>query len=358
MHSLTLTQPVNVGPTFGTLTPGLWIMHDLNAFEIAQMAPRGSATVDSFGGIDSLFSGNPDPDKPLLVMRSGAIGDLLMLTPALAALKREMGSRKLVLCTADTPAQTELFVGNKDVDELVRYPLEARLLENYSAVISLENTMESDHSRHASDVFAKALGVSIPLSDYRPRYVVLDAEKEQVKEHLFTGRPNVAIHMRASVANRNYPAPYWLEVIGRLEKSGWGILLLDSRGKIPPLPPHLNSPFIRNLSEKDLTFRQSAAILAQCDAFAGIDSAWIHMCHALDVPAVGLYGPFKWETRTAHAPKTFAISGNGDCAGCSWHMHAGRMFPPGKPCSTARHCVVLASIEPRRIVERVNLLKP
>ncbi len=323
--------------------------------EIGQIAPRGAVTIDSFADVQEFWdTPDYDPSKPVLVMRQGAIGDLLLLTPALAALKEQLGNRKLALCC--WPKHFELFAGNKSIDELVAYPLPAKALENYASIVTLENTMESDHSIHATDVFAQVLGVKV--TDYKPAYVVLEEEKEAVKDKLFAGRPNLAVHMHASVANRNWPMPLWLEVVTKLEESGWGILLFGARGQVAPMPPKHNTPFIRNLTTENLTFRQSAAILAQCQAFVGVDSGLIHLCHALDVPAVGLYGPFPWQIRTEKAPKTWAISGTGECAGCCWHMHAGRQFPPNKPCSTRGLCVVLASIPPQRVIDRVNLLKP
>ncbi len=223
----------------------------------------------------------------------------------------------------------------------------------------MENTMETYHDMHATDAFSdRLLGLDERVSDYRPVYRVTDAEKEAAQKYLFKNRPNLAVQVRASVANRDYPMPQWLEVIKKLEQRGWGILLLGSKGQVPPLAPQDQSPFIRNLADEGLTFRESAAVLSQCQAFVGVDSAWAHMCHALDIPAVVLFGAFSWETRTSKAPKTIALSGVGECAPCNWHMHAGRQFPPNKPCSARQQCVVLAGITADRIVSKVSLLKP
>lgn len=357
MHLLTLTEPVNLGKTLGVLEKGQWLCNDLNAFEIARMAPRGAAKIAQWHGA-SRVAGEwmhiPDNDAhgKTLIMRSGAIGDLLLLTPALG--HRMLGP--VALCCF--PHHFPLFDGNKNISELVPYPLNVDHAWKYKQIESLENTMECDHTQHATDVFAKALGLTTPLSDYRPVYQVTDAEKEAAQKHIFKNRPNIAVQVRASVANRDYPMPQWLEVIKKLEQRGWGILLLGSKGQVPPLAPQDQSPFIRNLAEEGLTFRESAAVLSQCQAFVGVDSAWAHMCHALDIPAVVLFAAFDWKTRTSKAPKTIALTGVGECAPCNWHMHAGRAFPPNKPCSARQQCVVLGSIEPARIVAKVDLLKP
>ncbi len=363
MHTLTLTEPVNLGKTLGVLGAGQWLMHDLNAFEIAQKAKRGTAKIGPYtlppqppGEWMDLQDEEVRAARPLLVMRSGAIGDLLLLTPVLAALNLH---KTIVLsCFRHHHDLFNIFFGPKCVNGLAPYPLPLEDAWRFSSIISLENTMECDHTQHATDVFAKALGLTTPLADYRPVYHVTDAEKEAAQKHIFKGRPTLAIQMKASVANRDYPLVQWMEVITKLEQRGWGIVLLGRKGQIPPLPPPLQTPFIRDLSALDLSFRESAAVLSQCAAFAGVDSAWAHMCHALDIPAVVLFGAFRWETRTSKAPKTIALSGVGPCAPCNWHMTAGHAFPPGKPCSRPQVCTVLAAITPDRVVAKVSLLKP
>ncbi len=346
MHVLSLSEPVNLGKTLGVLPAGQWLVHDLNAFEIALKAKRGTAKVEHYIPRDH-------PMGSVLIIRSGAIGDLLLLTPAL----RYMGSvdRPIISCFKHHHA---LFDDNESISAVAEYPMRLQDAEMFSNIVSLENTMECDHTQHATDVFAKALGLKTPLADYRPVYHVTDAEKEAAQKHIFKGRPTLAIQAKASVANRDYPLPLWMEVITKLERQGWGIVLLGRKGQLPPIPPQAQSPFVRDLSQLDLPFRESAAVLSICQAFVGVDSAWSHMCHALDIPAVVLFGAFNWETRTGKAPKTIALSGVGECAPCNWHMTAGHAFPPNKPCSRQQVCTVLASITPDRICAKVALLKP
>ncbi len=357
MHLLTLSEPVFLGKTLGVLAEGEWLMHDQNAFEIANLAARGTARMTSIAFNPEFQQLGRDAGEPesTLIMRSGAIGDLLMLSPALKAWKAKTGQKVSLCCF---PHHFPIFEGDPTVDELVPYPLRWTDSKLYTNIISLENTMELNHDEHATDVFAKALDVAIPLSDYRPTFRSTESEIELAKKHLFTNRPNIALQMRASVPTRDYQPNQWLEVIVGLQNRGWGVLLLGRKGQIPPVPPQFNSPFIRDLSALDLTLRESAAVLANCDAFIGVDSSFMHFAGALEIPAVSLHGPFAWQIRTAHYPKNRALSGRGDCAGCNWHLHAGRHFPPNKPCSTRGACVVLASIEPRKIIAAAELLKP
>ncbi len=344
MHILTNSQPIDLGKPLGVLEPGDWLMNDQNAFEIAVRAPRGSTKIKDHGWLAWL---SQEEDAPDLVMRSGAIGDLLMLSPVLAERKAHLSC---------FPHHFPIFEGTDQ--KVMPYPLALPDVNRYRNIISLENTMEMDSKHHAADVFAKALGVPTPLKSYKPIYHVTDDEKTAALKWIFLNRPNVAIQPRASIPNRDYPAQSWLQVIMGLEKRGWGVLILGKKGQIPPFPPEVNSPFIRNLAEENLSLRESVAVLSQCNAFAGVDSSFNHFAAALDIPSVSLFGPFDWQTRAIHYEKNTSLTGAGDCAGCAWHMHNGRMFPPDKPCSQLGMCVVLANIKPERIIAKLDLLKP
>lgn len=224
----------------------------------------------------------------------------------------------------------------------------------FDYVLSLENVIELAGSQHATDALAQAIGVNV--IDYTPVYEVTAEEKAWAAKSLpRTDKPRVALQLRASVRNRDYPMAQWNEVISGLVARGWEVLLYGSKGQIPPLPRG-TPPEVIDCSS--MTFREAAAVLATCDAFAGVDSAFVNLCPALGVPAIGLYGPFPWESRTSHAPKTLALSGNGECAGCCWSPQAGRHFPPNQECSKTQVCSVLASIEPKRILAKLDALRP
>lgn len=354
MHVLSLKVPISVNKC-GVVPPGEWILNDLNAFEIAAAArPPGSATVNRFKPVQTIDADGVEP-FPVLIMRSGVIGDLLFLTPALKEYAATCG-KKVALCTWSK--NFDQFNGCEFISELVSYPLAATDAWRFSEIKCLDYVMELDHEDHATDAFAKALGLPIPLPDYRPFYRVTYEEKEAAKKHLFAARPTLVVHQVASSPTRTYPMARWLEVIIRLERAGWGILLFGLPGQFPEFPKQYATPFIRDLSRPGISFREAAAVLSQSTAFVGVDSAFVHLCHALDIPAVGLYGPFPWQLRTGKAPKTTAVSGVGECAPCFYHTFKGPAFPPNKPCSTARCCVVLDGIVPERIVSKVSLLKP
>lgn len=332
-----------MGPSLGELPAGRWLCSDANAFELAIIAERGTVSLEHYSPRDHE---NP---RSILIIRSGAIGDLLFLTPALQALEDKHDCATYLSCFSKHHS-----VMTDCASYLLPYPFRADLLKDYDLVIGLENVVELAGSKHATDAFAEALGVTV--TDYTPLYVVTEEEKDWAASSVpKRDKPRVALQLRASVKNRDYPMAQWNEVISGLVARGWEVLLYGSKGQVPPLPRG-SPPEVIDCSS--MTFREAAAVLETCDAFCGVDSAFVNLCPALGVPAIGLYGPFPWESRTSHAPKTRALSGVGDCAGCSWCPSAGRHFPPGKECSKTQVCSVLASIEPKRILAKIDALKP
>lgn len=294
------------------------------------------------------FWGRKSDKGPILLMRSGAIGDLLLLSPVIMELQKH---RNVTLCCAKS-----MHPVMRDVTACVDYPLSPDISFAYPTIISLEEVMELQPDVHVTDAFAAKLGVTV--TDYKPLYFVSPEETAAAKARFKSDRPKVAVQPVSSSKNRNYPLIKWAEIILRLQADGWEVAILGSKGQVPKFHEKIHQEFITNFSGEDLLFRDSAAIVSACDAFVGVDSAFIHLCHALDVPAVGLYGAFKWQSRTAKAPKTFALTGEGDCKGCSWHTRNFMPFPPNKPCTAKQECVVLSSIEVDRVVRAVNKLKP
>lgn len=369
MHLLRNSKPIPMG-SHGVLEPGEWLCHDQNAAELMLMGERGTSSISEYPDYDWAPTGVKN-----LIVRSGAIGDLLYLTPAIAAFKA---------AHPDTPIALSCFQKHHEVVcdlgiDLLPYPVPRELALKYHVVTTLENLVETNHVDHATDCFAKALGVEV--TDYRPIFKLTELEigLAAAKFPRIDSRKNSPIHPMlpkvgkrprirvgiqplASTSNRCYPLALWLGVIELLTKQhNCEIFLFGHYRQIPPLliptTPDKNHvipvPHCTNLTEEPRTFRQSAAILSTCDLFVGVDSCFLPLCHALDIPAVGLYAAFDWKTRTSKAPMTWALTGLGPCAPCNWLKHAGKDFPPDQECSKTRFCHVLASITPERIVAKL-----
>lgn len=346
MHILTNKTPIHAGTL--TLPPGEWLVQDQNAFELGMMGERGMVALAQWRGVNPKTNmwyrdqSNPELIKSILLIRSGAIGDLLLLTPAIKSLRVEYPNAQIWL---------SCFKKHWDVFALgdthfLEYPLPVSELDKFDLIIPLENIVElsTDKGQHATDAYAEALGVTV--TDYKPVYKVTMEEKASVT--MPKERKRVGLQLRASTPIRDYPMDKWMAVMQELLTRGWEIMLLGNRDSIAKLPAHIHDC-------SQLSFRESAAVLSTCDVFCGVDSAFFNLCPALDVPAVGLFGPVDWRTRIKEGSGQVAISGVGDCCPCNWtNSRQGKRFPAHGPCSKSGRCEPLADISPMRIVQVIE----
>ena len=243
MHLLTNTKPIPTGNLFGHIMPGTWLMHDRTAFELGVIAERGTVTrIEKFDHTSISGLG-----KRVMIMRSGAFGDLLLASPAIQVFKGLNQGIHLTLCCINSRAQ--LFDNTNLFDNIVDYPLPASEITNYDQIITLEDVIETSE-KHATDAFADALNVSV--INYRPSFRLTIDEIRYAKRHFNGERKKVAIQLRAGVLNRDYPAHLWQPVLLGLEDAGWEIMLLGVRNQIPPLPEPLRRP------QRDLHHRPRA----------------------------------------------------------------------------------------------------
>jgi ADP-heptose:LPS heptosyltransferase len=349
MHILRTSSPIRYAG--GTIQPGEWLCNDDNAFQLASMGERGSAELTpwkSTSEFKTMWSQNLDVSpKSILLIRSGAIGDLLLLTPAIRALRVKHPDAQIWLSCFKR--HWDIFAQGDT--HFVEYPLPTSELAQFDLIISLENVVElsTEKGQHATDAFAEALGVTV--TDYRPVYRVTEEERAWWANRLGASKaPNqkrVALHLHASAQVRGYPLAQWVEVMKTLVARGWEIMLLGSMDGVKGVPPA-----IKDCSA--LSFREAAAVLSTCDVFCGVDSSFFNLCPALGVPAIGLFGPVDWRTRIKEWSGQRALHGEG-CTPCGWTAsRAGAKFPPMGPCFQKQQCVILEDIKPARVVSAIE----
>lgn len=351
MHYLTLTDKIDLGEL--QVNAGEYVTDDVTAAHLLVLANGGR--MEPVRVSRPIFA--EDPPKSVLFSRMGGFGDLVLLTPVLRQIKKLCPETKIAVSTMKDYGA--VLANLPFVDEVVPYPLTREATEQYDAWVFLEKAIEGNpeaEKLHMTDLFAKLAGVVLPEGTKRAEYRVKPSEAIWAQEAYPRSETlkRVCIQVGTSSLARTYPRTQMGEVANELLKRGYEVFLMGSKGEIRTtnqLPKHM-----RNLADADLTFRQSCAVIATADCVIGSDSALVHVAGALEVPAVALYGPFPWKLRTAYAPTTFAIQGNGECAPCFHHVNAARKnhFPENCPSKATGVCAVLADIKPERIVALVE----
>lgn len=240
----------------------------------------------------------------LVTRAMGGIGDLLMMTPGLAALKARDPEREIHFAV---PRQFfRMLEGNNDIvlkdiendnfelsDYAVWYDLSdcpASRVESRSAPRVRKNRIE---------IFSSAMGVSKRELDRigrKPRYFISDSDHRFADDFLaqyqLTGKQIIAVQPYGADTYKDYPH---FEKLVELLAREHPILLFHSAP--------LEGFDVPNITKIDRhTIRQSASLLNRCDLLIAPDSSFIHFAAGLDVPTVVLSGPVDGRVRTMDYP--------------------------------------------------------
>lgn len=345
MHIIAIPTPIDMGPQ-GTFPAGRVLMEDRNAAEMMLQFPEAGITMEPYLPMERIGM-----VTRILVAGGIGMGDAIMLTPVLRALKQANPLAVLeIACFAHyRPALLNLPY----IDGFASWPLPVEDAEKYSRIYFLENFQFHPVARtvHQTEVFAEICGVTV--TDYRADYCPTKDEKEwaAVTFQCVEGRKRLGLQVQATHRCRTWPAEQMRDLMQIMIRSGWEIYLMGAPGEFACK----EMGNMHDLRIKAPSFRESAAFLTTCDAFCGPDSGFLHVAGALGVPSVGLFGAFPWRLRTAHYPSVFSIQGTGDCGPCFHSPNRLQpQFPRHGPCAQTGKCEVLVSITADRVAARIE----
>jgi len=286
----------------------------------------------------------------VLFVRPGGFGDLLFCTPIFRHLA-EVGCRVVVACL---PRFAPVLEWNPDVWQVSPYPVPVDVWDAADKHVWLENILEDGVGSVAETFTAAAVDLIARLAGVEPedktlRYVVTVEEAHWARmTYPMTPKKRVGIQVEASEKCRTYPFQNVQVVAGLLAQEGFEVLLFGRPGLIKKC----EGPFL-NLTADNLTFRESCAVLAGCDAMVTPDSSLCHVAGALGIPTVATYGPFLGQTRVSYAPSVHAINGRAACAPCNHHASSGLAWPSGCPGWQTGRCAALENIPPELIAAKI-----
>lgn len=239
----------------------------------------------------------------VLVTRAmGGLGDLLMMTPALHALRIERGEPvRLALPRRFFP----LFETNDDVELVdIHRDLEPGAFASWINLTDcpaarLESLTAPRVRKNRIEIFARALGIRGPALrrlDRRPRYR-LSAEEAEFRdrffeEHGLRDRTVIGIQLRSEESYRDYP--HAAALVRDLARD-YAVLLFDEH-RIDGFDVGNVIPVV------DMPLRRAFALASGCRALVAPDSAFLHLSAAFGTPCVGLFGPTDGRVRSADYP--------------------------------------------------------
>lgn len=210
-------------------------------------------------------------DYPILLRRTAAWGDVLLLTPIIRALRKEKPLSPLFVETACA----EIFKNNPNVvkaEKKINRPPDM-------LVINLDGSYEATPGRHIVASYAERAGVAVDdmHTDIYPSPIDVAAAERLVPEGDW-----VAIHPGPSTwKGKDWPLERFTAVAAAIRAAGMKVVLVGIHVR--------NIPHDADTRGR-LTVQGTAEVIRRCRLFIGIDSLCLHLAESVNTPAIGLFG--------------------------------------------------------------------
>ena len=248
----------------------------------------------------------------------GGIGDVLMTTPTLRALKYQWPESRLTYATDFQymdGALKDVLLYNPDIDELL--PHQVAKSKDYDLQVDVTSVCIGAEKPNAVvanriDMFAEHVGVSLKNTGFLPTYIISKEEKVWAKKKLDRyprKRPNsvrIGIQARSSTASRSWELSKVRELAARLvNEIGAQVIVFDtSHGHGESESWNMTGI----VGFKDYKIRQVAALINEMDLMITPDSGLMHIAGALNKKMVTIWAGTDPNARINHYPNAIAIA--------------------------------------------------
>lgn len=252
----------------------------------------------------------------LFFVRNGGVGDILMATPTLRALKRLNPLSSLEVYT--NQYNFPLLQLNKNVDKLHDFNSYKpdRAYDN-KTVYNLEGKLEdfNDPANKLNRIDAIAEKCDLKLNDHFTELDVNPKTEAWAKSYLdFNVSNNVSLiglSLFGEFRVRSWTYRNVYELANYFDKTRYRLILFGDKCKYGfELPGVLNTCGLLSLDK-------FIALLKQCALILTTDSAALHISGALDIPTIALFGSLPPEVRTSYYDRCNVIVNDKlDCVPC------------------------------------------
>jgi ADP-heptose:LPS heptosyltransferase len=207
----------------------------------------------------------------IVLKRSAALGDCILATATIRALKQRYPLANITIETAFFP---QAFERNPDIARVVSGSVNPNEVDRF---FDLDLAYERSPQKHIIDAYAEICGVE----SLRKLYLYPAVEDEEKVAAGFSGQRIAVFHVEPSSIwhGRNLPLDRYKFAVDYLRKKGYAVLEVGEQ----------------RLLESDIviprtTFSELCAYMEYADIFIGQDSAPFHVAQAFQRPAVVAFG--------------------------------------------------------------------
>jgi len=310
--------------------------------------PNQAQPKTGLGKLDALLKGG----KPtVLVRRSiGGIGDMLMLTPTLKAIKKQYDANITVATDSKylEGSLIKVLHNNPNIDNIIEWdeskPTDYATFIDLTCPCAPYEKPQEPHPTNRVDIFAKHAGIKLPLEDTRLDYFVTPQEQkwaqQWLEERKLHRKKLIVVQGNSSTTRRDMPAlplQKALSNITQRNKNIGIIAILHSKNS----PDNWRLDFIHQMINFDI--RNIAAIVERAEVVVAPDSAILHVAAAMKKKTLTLFGPTDPRARVNYHPEAIAIDG-------SYNLRCGNCW--FAPCCANYAC--WKQIKPEMIVTPLN----
>lgn len=245
----------------------------------------------------------------ILINRRGALGDVIMTTGIVRALKQQYPDAQIDVATDSA----EVFLDNIYIQSIAS--IDRFDTATYDLVIDLDMAYEMSPGIHAIDAYAAKAKLDSATADLHTELFVRP-EHLKFLDQFKLPEKFLVIHQRQHFwSNRNLPMEFYIELISKIiERTGLAVVQIGG-----------NSDFnFGNIDgclydlTKQLNLHQSAALISKAKAFIGVDAGPLHIASTTNTPIIGLFTSVKAEYREPRNRSVphINVASNIDCYGC------------------------------------------
>jgi heptosyltransferase-2 len=341
-----------------------------------------------------------DPPASLLVRATNWLGDAVMTTPALAAVREGFPDARIVLLAR--PLVAEMFRHHPDVDEVMIYERPGRhdgalgrlrlagelRRRRFDGALLLQNAFDAaliaflaripERAGYPTDGRRFLLTLPVPLTpgilerhevEYylclldglgipRPvpvalKLAVTGEEREAMAERLASlgiarGAPIVTINPGATFGSAKRWYPDRFAAVAEALSAEWNarVVVVGSTAEAPlagEIEAAMRTPPV-NLAGKT-TVRELMALLSLSSFLVTNDSGPMHIGAALGVPLVAIFGPTDWRRTSPWSPLSKVVRVEIDCSPCRLRV-----------CDRGHECML--GVTPGMVVDAARQLLP
>lgn len=226
--------------------------------------------------------------KAYRIIIAGGLGDVLLTTPTIKALKEAEPDRKIMLYCMNE-RQQGIFNYNPHVDRLTN----TSFFRNPVAFTKYFMKRESFHTdfyaglmptafsgKNAKDLIA---GLHhIELKDDRVQIFLSEKEENMAKSVMAQYRNPIVMHITSKTTkNQEWEVEDWEALVRSMPEYTFLQLGISAEKKVS------NAVDLRD----KFSFRDTLALIKYAKSFVGVNSSFSHATNAFDIPGVVLFGP-------------------------------------------------------------------